>query len=604
MKNIFICLLLSLSVTSSYAAKIKVACVGNSITEGMGISRTEDTYPYILQSLLGTTDYEVKNFGSSGSTMLMTPQEIIDKGLPYVSDSRNRYKPALSYNPDILIIKLGTNDSHKSNWVYKSYFKQDYIDFVNSFKAQNPDLKIYLCYPMAIYSNDPNGYDDNVVVNEVIPLIDEVAAIVNPVAVIDLHTPLAGRSDCSDDRLHPNAKGTNIIARTIYKTLCPDGQLPPLPENVFIRLFDFDFTQKAKSITSSLPENTDLSALTDRNAETSLDVRFSADTWFSFEMHAAFIPTAYSITIKSNDEKDNPLSWKFQSSRNGKSNWTDIDTRTNQDFFNVDSRAIGVSTSSNMYFRLLIQANNGGDNLHISDFQLFGHYASPEASLMNTNGTVTAEFPGVNQSPWIETIDKAVDKSFSTKYCADGHATGWIQYELKETAKVDRYTITTADGSDRYPRSWELSGSPDGGSRWEVLDSRSDQDFLTNYSTSEYIIKNPKEYKFYRLKVTKNNGNSKYFELAEWQLFAQTPSSIERPGIKNASVSIYPNPVKEEFNIDCEQQPESVEILNIEGKIIKSFTQKTNSYNVNDIPSGLYFVRIKTDGYHIAKLVK
>ncbi len=600
MKNLFIYLLLSVSIASSYAAKIKVACVGNSITAGVGVSRTEDTYPYILQSLLGSTDYEVKNFGSSGATLLMTPQELIDKGLPYVSDSRNVYKPALNYNPDILIIKLGTNDSHKNNWKYKSYFKQDYIDFVYSFKDRNPDLKVYLCYPMPIFSNDPNGYYDPVVVNEVIPLIDEVAEIVKPVAVIDLHTPMVGRGDCSSDRLHPNAKGMNIIARTIFQTLCPGCTMPSLPENIFVKLSDSDFTQKAKNITSSLPEDTDLSVLTDKNAGTGIDVPFTADTWFMFEMPATFQPTAYSITVKSNDGKNNPLSWKLQSSGNGTSNWTDIDTKTNQAFFDVDSRLITISgTSSNKYFRLLVQANNGGENLHIADFQLSGHFVTPETSL---TGTITAEFAGVG-SPWYETIDKVVDKSFSTKYCADGHATGWIQYELPAATYVDRYAITSANGSDRNPKNWEFLGSPDG-NRWATLDTRNDQDFLTNFSTMEYKIKTPKEYKYYRLKVTKNNGNSTYFELAEWQLFARTPSSIGKQAIMNYSVFIYPNPVKNEFSINSEQQPESVEILNAEGKIIKSFTQKTNPYNVNDIPAGLYFVRIKTDEYHVVKFVK
>ncbi len=600
MKNVFIFLLLISSITSSYAAKIKVACVGNSITAGVGVSRTEDTYPYILQTLLGTTDYEVKNFGSSGATLLMTPPEIIAKGLPYVSDSRNVYKPALNYNPDILIIKLGTNDSHKNNWAFKSYFKQDYIDFVNSFKARNPDLKVYLCYPMPIFSNDPNGYYDPIVVNEVIPLIDEVATLVNPVAVIDLHTPMVGRGDCSSDRLHPNAKGMHIIARTIFQTLCPGCAIPSLPENIFVKFSDFDFTQKAENITSSLPESTDLSALTDKNAGTSINVPFTTDTWFTLEMPASFQPTAYSITVKSNDGKNNPLSWKLQSSGNG-TTWTDIDTKTNQTFFDVDSRLITISgINSNKYFRFLIQANNGGGNLHIADFQLCGHFSIPELSL---TGTITAEFAGVG-SPWYETIDKAVDRSFSTKYCANEHTTGWLQYELSTSTKVDRYAVTSGNTSSRNPKNWELLGSNTGsGVRWETLDSRNNQDFLTNYSTMEYTIKNPKEYKFYRLKVTANNGDTKFFELAEWQLFAQTPASIVEQTTINSSISIYPNPVKDEFSISCKQQPESVEILNAEGKMIKSFTQNTNSYNVSDIPAGIYFVRIKTDEYHVIKFV-
>ncbi len=385
-----------------------------------------------------------------------------------------------------------------------------------------------------------------------------------------------------------NESGKGKISEPIF---CPGKLFEP-----------FDFTLKSKSITSSLPEGTDLSPLTDKNVRTSIDVPFTAGTWFMFEMPAAFQPTGYALIVKNDDGKSNPLSWKLQSSPSGnpESAWTDVDTKTGQTFTEEEFRLIKVSAGSNVYFRLLIQANNGGSNLHITGFQLFGHFASPETSLA---GTISAEFPGTG-SPWFETIDKVIDKKYNTKYCADGHATGWIQYDLPAATKVNRYAITSSDGTDRNPKSWEFLGSPDG-RRWKTLDTRSNQDFLTNFSTIEYNIETPEEYKFYRLKITKNNGNDKFFELAEWQLFASAPSSIGKLATINPSVFIYPNPPRNEFSIHCEQQPESVEILNAEGKMIKSFTQrKTNSYNVNDIPAGLYFARIKTDEYHLVKFVK
>ncbi|MBQ1981243.1 MAG: hypothetical protein II226_08155, partial [Alistipes sp.] len=61
---IFIALCLMLSI-ESYAQKIKVACVGNSITYGAGINNNQqNSYPSQLQALLGEK-YEVKNFGVS-----------------------------------------------------------------------------------------------------------------------------------------------------------------------------------------------------------------------------------------------------------------------------------------------------------------------------------------------------------------------------------------------------------------------------------------------------------------------------------------------------------------------------------------------------------
>ena len=47
---------------STHAQKIKIACVGNSVTYGLGIKkRVENSYPTQLQQLLGNT-YEVANF--------------------------------------------------------------------------------------------------------------------------------------------------------------------------------------------------------------------------------------------------------------------------------------------------------------------------------------------------------------------------------------------------------------------------------------------------------------------------------------------------------------------------------------------------------------
>ena len=49
--------------------RIKVACVGNSITYGTGLAdRATQSYPVQLQKLLGE-HYEVENFGKPGATL-------------------------------------------------------------------------------------------------------------------------------------------------------------------------------------------------------------------------------------------------------------------------------------------------------------------------------------------------------------------------------------------------------------------------------------------------------------------------------------------------------------------------------------------------------
>ena len=59
-----------MSVLPLMAQRVKVACVGNSVTYGYGLPDRDSTaYPVQLQRMLGD-GYEVGNFGKSGATLL------------------------------------------------------------------------------------------------------------------------------------------------------------------------------------------------------------------------------------------------------------------------------------------------------------------------------------------------------------------------------------------------------------------------------------------------------------------------------------------------------------------------------------------------------
>lgn len=87
---------------------IKVACVGDSITFGAGIkNREKDSYPAQLQAMLGS-GFKVGNFGISARTLLKKGDR------PYWKEQI--YRDALAFQPDYVIIKLGTNDIKPKNW--------------------------------------------------------------------------------------------------------------------------------------------------------------------------------------------------------------------------------------------------------------------------------------------------------------------------------------------------------------------------------------------------------------------------------------------------------------------------------------------------------
>ena len=105
MKTNLICVLLLsffLVKMDAFAQKavIKVACVGNSITYGANIpNRNKNSYPAQLQAYLGS-DYEVRNYGISGCTLL-------SKGdYPYVKTLA--FSVSHTYRPYNLLISLGS----------------------------------------------------------------------------------------------------------------------------------------------------------------------------------------------------------------------------------------------------------------------------------------------------------------------------------------------------------------------------------------------------------------------------------------------------------------------------------------------------------------
>ena len=188
---------------------VRVACIGNSITFGAGIrNRSRDSYPSVLARMLGD-NYWVKNFGVSSRTML-------DKGdHPYMNEPA--YKNALAFNPNIVVIKLGTNDSKSFNWKYKADFMKDAQTMIDAFKVLPSQPKIYLCYPSKAYLTG-DGINDDIISKEIIPMIKKLAKK-NNLSVIDLHTAMDGMPELFPDRIHPNEKGAQVMAKAVYQSI-------------------------------------------------------------------------------------------------------------------------------------------------------------------------------------------------------------------------------------------------------------------------------------------------------------------------------------------------------------------------------------------------
>jgi lysophospholipase L1-like esterase len=186
-------------------AQIKVACVGNSITQGW---HGNPSYVPPLQKLLGS-NYIVLNEGRSGTTVLK-------KGdVPYWT--QNVFSQTLASNADVITIMLGTNDTKSKNWDnYGSEFKSDYVALIDTLRSANKNAQIFLVIPPPVCID--NYGIRNSVLKSVISIIKEVANE-KGLTIIDVNTPLLSSCNCFADGVHPNAAGADTLANVFSRSI-------------------------------------------------------------------------------------------------------------------------------------------------------------------------------------------------------------------------------------------------------------------------------------------------------------------------------------------------------------------------------------------------
>ena len=75
--------------------------------------------------------------------------------------------------------------------------------------------------------------------------------------------------------------------------------------------------------------------------------------------------------------------------------------------------------------------------------------------------------------------------------------------------------------------------------------------------------------------------------------------------LDETSIVLFPNPTKSTFTLESESAVEQLEIVDISGKVVKSFGKNTAVYDVNSLNNGTYFVRIQTaNGTSTIQLIK
>jgi len=182
---------------------IRVVCVDDSLTQS-----TE--YPYDLWMLLGTSNYTLGNFGVGSTTVSLKSET------PYMNTSV--FQSALEFQPNIVIIMLGTNDAQPSLHQYNTSFVDDYVKLVAAFQGLSSKPQIWIVLPPPIFSNQSGKISPEYFKLTVIPCIEQVANETN-LPIINVYSALTSYSNYFSDGVHPNGEGAKLIADEVYKAI-------------------------------------------------------------------------------------------------------------------------------------------------------------------------------------------------------------------------------------------------------------------------------------------------------------------------------------------------------------------------------------------------
>lgn len=226
---------------------IKIACVGDSITQGCNVPielRPTESYPAQLQKMLGI-DFKVHNYGYGGRTMIIetSPNRIDEswKLSPVPADDdpgcillRNNcipespdktfYGSLMLWQPDIIVIMLGTNDSKERHW-NKARFIADYKKLVDEFLKLQSNPAIYICSAPYCYTERIcDTISGKVIRDEVFPAIMDVynyfKVLIPTVFFIDTYNATKNMKENFDaDGVHPFKNGMMAIASTVHNAI-------------------------------------------------------------------------------------------------------------------------------------------------------------------------------------------------------------------------------------------------------------------------------------------------------------------------------------------------------------------------------------------------
>tara|TARA_B100000945_G_C20341156_1_gene577435 strand:- start:73 stop:708 length:636 start_codon:yes stop_codon:yes gene_type:complete len=182
--------------SSHVAAETLIVALGDSLTEGFGITK-EEAYPYLVEQELIRKGYSVRiiNAGISGSTSASAP---------------SRMQWFVRVKPDIVILALGGNDGLRGLSV--EHMKQNLGKAIKLAISKNiqvllAGMQIPLNYGLDYTESFRNAFYE-LAEQYQLPMIPFLLKNVGNVPNLNL-----------PDGIHPNPEGHQIICRTVIENL-------------------------------------------------------------------------------------------------------------------------------------------------------------------------------------------------------------------------------------------------------------------------------------------------------------------------------------------------------------------------------------------------
>ena len=161
----------------------------------------------------------------------------------------------------------------------------------------------------------------------------------------------------------------------------------------------------------------------------------------------------------------------------------------------------------------------------------------------------------------------------------------------------------------------QVKVSGDCGETWTTVYTKQGADLATGANTSSNYVATASDYRTesvdlsafaYADKVllkfvfTSNYGNNIWLDNIN---IGNDVVAVEN--FENSALSVYPNPAKDVLSVTYDKNIERVEIYDVYGRLVKTFTAVGNTINISDLSAGVYMINFTTeDGVCVKKIVK